>query len=84
MSGKKEEWEEVRYGTDNKPRAEYGWSRWSVRNNIRYGGGYVQVAHNLLERASEGTPSSQGSYSTTGLADRDGPGWSSNGCHQLC
>ena len=39
MLGKKDEWEEVRYGADNKPRTEFGRSRWSNRNNIGYGGG---------------------------------------------
>ena len=39
MSGEKDEWEEVRYGADNKPWTESGWSRWSHGNNMRYGGG---------------------------------------------
>ena len=37
MLGKKDEWEEVRYGTDTKPRTESGRSRWSAGNSIRYG-----------------------------------------------
>ena len=41
MSGKKEEWEEVRYGAERKPRTDSGRNRWNGRNIIRYG-----VRHN--------------------------------------
>jgi hypothetical protein len=39
MLGEKDDWEEVRYGVDTKPRTESGQSRWNNGNNIRYRGG---------------------------------------------
>ena len=40
MLGEKEEWEEVRYGAEQKPWAESERNRWDDRNGIRYGGGH--------------------------------------------
>ena len=34
-----EEWEEVRYGAEEKPRTQSGRGRWTGGSNIRYGGG---------------------------------------------
>ena len=40
MSGKKEEWEEVRYGAERKPRVESRRNRLNGGNGISYGGGH--------------------------------------------
>ena len=68
MLGKKDEWEEVRYGADNKPRMESGQSQWSGGDTYAM----EAVARTLPTPGtwpSEATPSSRAFY----LASKETP-----------